>query len=148
MRGGAGELDVPETLAAHAGERHFDAALIADDSTMLHALVFAAEAFPVSYRSENSGTEETIALGFEGAIVDRLGFSDFTMRPAPDLLRRGQTDSDRIEVGDEIGSIVRRGTIHELSLNTFLLSLDHAPLIRSQRQILHLTRLFHQLHIE
>jgi hypothetical protein len=65
----------------------FDAALVADDAAVLHALVLAAEALPVGDRSKDAGAEEAVALRLEGAVVDGLGLGDFAMRPAADLLR-------------------------------------------------------------
>ncbi len=50
VRTGRCELYVSETLAANFRECDFDAALIADHSAMLHALVFAAETFPIGDR--------------------------------------------------------------------------------------------------
>src|SRR3954451_1998061 len=119
MRAGAGQFNMTQPFAAHAGKRYLHAALIADYSAMLHALILAAQTLPVRYRAEDAGAEQAVALGLERAVVDGFRLCDFAMRPAPDFFRRGQTDSDRIEVGNQIGSIVRRGTIHELSLNTF-----------------------------
>src|SRR5260221_6222275 len=66
------ELDVPEPLAADFGKRYFHAALVADDSAMLHALVLAAEALPVSDRAEDARAEQAIALRLEGTVVDGL----------------------------------------------------------------------------
>ena len=52
-----GQFDVAHAFAAHARERHFDAATIADDALVLDALVFSAGAFPVrvgpKMRSQN-----------------------------------------------------------------------------------------------
>ena len=42
-----GQFDVAHALAAHARQRHFDAATIADDALVLDALVLSAGAFPV-----------------------------------------------------------------------------------------------------
>src|SRR5690606_41450882 len=42
VRHRAGQFDVTHALAAHFGERHFNAALLADHATVLEALVFAA----------------------------------------------------------------------------------------------------------
>src|SRR6185312_4878820 len=39
MRAGAREFDMPEAFAAHARERYFDAALVADHAAVLHPLV-------------------------------------------------------------------------------------------------------------
>ena len=90
VRAGAGQFDVAEALAAHARQRDFDAALVADDAAVLHALVLAAQAFPVGDRAEDAGAEQTVALRLEGAVVDRFRLGDFAVGPAPDLLRRSQ----------------------------------------------------------
>ena len=55
VRTRAGQLDVSEPLAADARKRHFDAALVANDAAMLHALVLAAQALPIGDRTENPG---------------------------------------------------------------------------------------------
>src|SRR5437868_1490700 len=75
-------------LAAHFGLSDLDAALIADDAAVLHSLIFSAEAFPISNRSENLRAEQPVSLGFERAIVDRLGLGDLAVRPRENLLRR------------------------------------------------------------
>ena len=55
---------------------------------MLHALVLAAEAFPIGYWAEDAGAEQSVALGLEGAVVDGLGFGDFAVRPLRIFLAR------------------------------------------------------------
>src|SRR5262249_18364442 len=47
------QLDVVEALAADFAQRHFDAALVADHSAVLHALVLAAQTFPVGDTADN-----------------------------------------------------------------------------------------------
>ncbi len=79
MRAGTGQLDMPEPLAPHARKRNFHAALIADNSAMLHALVFAAETFPVSNGTKNARAEQTVALRFKGAVVNGFRLRDFTV---------------------------------------------------------------------
>jgi len=74
-RHGARELDVAHALAAHLGERHLDAALLADDAAVLQALVLAAEALVVLRRTEDLGAEKAVPLRLEGAVVDGLGAS-------------------------------------------------------------------------
>ena len=87
---GRRELDVAEALAADLGEGDFDAALVADDAAVLHALVLAAEALPVGDGAKDAGAEEAVALRLEGAVVDGLRLGDLAMRPAADLLRGGE----------------------------------------------------------
>src|SRR5438270_5234559 len=98
VRNGRGQLDVAHALAADFGLRDLDAALVADDAAMLHALVLAAEAFPVGDRTEDLRAEETIALRLERPVVDGLRLRDLAVGPRPDLLGRGQRDLDRVEI--------------------------------------------------
>ena len=89
-----------QPLAAHFAERDFDAALIADDAAMLHALVLAAQAFPIRHGAEDLGAEQAVALGLEGAVVDRLRLGDFAVRPGANFFRTRQTDANGIEIRD------------------------------------------------
>ena len=58
MRDRRCELDMAHAVAAHLRQRHFDAALLADDALVLHALVLAAQAFVVLDRPEDAGAEQ------------------------------------------------------------------------------------------
>src|SRR6185312_10965893 len=102
VRAGRGELDVAETLTADFAERDFHAAFVADDAAMLHALVFSAQALPVSDRAEDARAEEAVALGLEGAVIDCFRLGHFAMRPAADLFRRGQADANGVKVGNRV----------------------------------------------
>src|SRR5262249_23458574 len=92
------EVDVAHPLAADLRLDHLDAALLADDATMAHALVLAAVALVVRRRAEDLLSEEPVALRLEGPVVDGLGFLHLAVRPRPDLVRRGERDADRVEV--------------------------------------------------
>src|SRR6185437_7786972 len=98
VRRRAGQLDVAHALAAHLGQGHFGAALLADHAAMLHALVLAAQALVVLHRSKDGGAEQAVTLRLEGAVVDRLRLLHFAVRPRTDQLRRGQRDLDRVKV--------------------------------------------------
>src|SRR3989454_9072758 len=91
------QLDVAHALAPHARPGHLDPALVADHASKLHPLVLAARALVILGGTEDSSAEETIALGLERPIVDRLRLLDLSMRPVADLLRRGQLDPDRVK---------------------------------------------------
>ena len=95
---GRGQVDVAHALAAHLGQRHFGAALLADHAAVLHALVLAAQALVVLDRSEDGGAEQAVTLGLEGAVVDRLGLLHFAEGPRADQVRRRQRDLDRVEI--------------------------------------------------
>ena len=79
VRAGAGKLDVAEAFAADFRQCDFNAALVANDAAMLHALVLAAQAFPVGNRSEDARAEQAVALRLECAVVDGFRFSHFTV---------------------------------------------------------------------
>ena len=97
VRDRRGQVDVPEALAAHLGLDDLDAALLADDAAVLHALVLAAVALVVLHRSEDLRAEETVTLRLERPVVDRLGLLHLTVRPLADLLGRCERDADRAE---------------------------------------------------
>jgi hypothetical protein len=98
VRNRAGQLDVAHALAAHLGQRHLDAALLADDTAVLEALVLAAQALVVLDRAEDLGAEQAVALRLEGPVVDGLGLLDLAVGPGADHLRGRQADANRIEI--------------------------------------------------
>ena len=96
-----GQSDVAEPLAADLRLRDLDAALVADDAAVLHALVLAAEALPVGDRAEDLRAEQPVALGLERPVVDRFRLGHLAVRPRQDLLRGRERDTDRVEVGGQ-----------------------------------------------
>ena len=98
VRDRRGQLDVAHALAAHLGQRDFDAALLADHAAVLQALVLAAQALVVLDRAEDLGAEQAVALRLEGAVVDRLRLLHFAEGPRTDLLGRREADLDGIEM--------------------------------------------------
>src|SRR6202040_2986166 len=62
VRDRRGEVDVAHALAAHLLPRHLDAAALADDPLVAHALVLAAVALPVLGRTEDALAEQPVAL--------------------------------------------------------------------------------------
>src|ERR1700722_6112966 len=82
---------------------------------MLNPLVLSTQAFPVGDGAEDAGAKQPVALRLKSPVVNGFRLGDFPMRPASDLFRRGETDPDGIEVGDQICSIVRRGSVHNFS---------------------------------
>src|SRR5262245_27161207 len=98
MRHWRGKLDMAHALAPDLGERDLDAAFLADDALVLHALVLAAQALVVLHRAEDARAEQAVALRLEGAVVDRLGLLDLPKRPGQNLVRAGDADPDLIEI--------------------------------------------------
>ena len=93
----SGQLDVAHPLPADLGAGHLDAAALADDALEAHPLVLAAVALPVPGGTEDLLAEQTVTLGLERAVVDRLRLLHLTVRPLPDLVGGGQTDADLVE---------------------------------------------------
>src|SRR5439155_6111545 len=75
-----------------------DPAALADDALVADPLVLAAVALPVLGRTENALAEETVALGLERAVVDRLGLRHLARGPVANLLARSKPDPDGIEL--------------------------------------------------
>src|SRR5450755_759175 len=97
MRDRGGQLDMAHPLAPHLGQRDLDAALLADDAAIFHALVLAAQALVVLDRPEDAGAEQAIAFRLECAVVDRFRLLDLAEGPGTDTLRAGDRDADLIE---------------------------------------------------
>jgi hypothetical protein len=89
-----GQLDVAHALAANARQRDFDAALLADDALVLHALVLAAQALVVLDRAKDARAEQAVTLGLERTVVDGLRLLDLAERPGQNLFRAGQRDAN------------------------------------------------------
>src|SRR5213075_2503610 len=90
------------------GNGHLDAALLADDALVLHALVLAAQTFVVLDRTEDARAEQAVTFRLERAVVDRLRLLDLAEAPAADLVRRGNADPDlveRLRLGDRVGEV-------------------------------------------
>src|SRR4051812_31566163 len=81
VRDGYGELDVTHALATDAAQGDFDAAAIADHSTVANSLVFTAVAFPVLDRTEDALAEQAVLFGLERAVVDGFGLEHLAPRP-------------------------------------------------------------------
>ena len=87
VRDRRGQLDMAHALAADLRDGDLDAALLADDALVLHALVLAAQALVVLDRAEDARAEQAVTLGLERAVVDRLRLLDLAEGPAADLVR-------------------------------------------------------------
>ncbi len=95
VRDRRGQADVTEALTAHLGLNHLDAALLADDAAVLHALVLAADALVVLHRAKDLGAEQAIPLRLERAVVDGLRLLHFAVRPLANLLGARERDPHR-----------------------------------------------------
>src|SRR5436190_20652483 len=100
-----------EALAANLAQSDFNAALVADNAAVLHALVLAAQALPVRDGAKNLGAEEAVSLGLERAVVDALRLGYFAVRPRANLFRASQAAANRIEIGDQTGATIRAAAI-------------------------------------
>src|ERR1043166_5305662 len=117
VRDWRGQLDVAHALAPHARERHLDAALLADDALVLHALVLAAQALVVLERAEDAGAEQAVALRLEGPVVDRLRLLDLAVGPRQNLVRARDRDPDLVE---DLRRDLRAEKIHYFLVHSLL----------------------------
>ena len=76
---GRGQLNVAHALAANLCGGHFNAAAFADFTLITNSLIFSAVALPVLLRPKDSFAEQSVALGFQGAVVDRFGLFYLTV---------------------------------------------------------------------
>src|SRR5690606_14103450 len=95
-----GQLDVRHALTANLGQGDFNAALLADHTAVLEALVLAAQALVVLDRAKDLGAEQAVTLGLERTVVDGLWLFDFTKGPGTDHFRRRQRNLDGVELFD------------------------------------------------
>ena len=92
-------------LASNLLKRHLNAALLTNDSLVLHALVLAAQALVILHRTENPRAEQPVTLGLERAVVDGLGLLDLAEAPRTDPFGRSDPDLDLVE-GFRLGELV------------------------------------------
>ena len=110
-----GQFDMAHPLAAHLLQGDFHAAFFADNAAIFHALVFAAEAFVILDRPEDTGAEQTVPLGLEGPVVDGFRLFDLAERPRQDPLWRGQADLDFVkglDGGNRVERVGREFLVH------------------------------------
>src|ERR1035438_7611242 len=63
-------------------------------------------------RAKNARAEQTIALRFKSAVVNRFGLGHRAMRPAPDFFRGREADANGIEISHGVCHIERARTKH------------------------------------
>ena len=77
---------------------HLYTASVTDNALVADTLIFAAMAFIILGGTEDTLTEETVALRLIGAIVNGLGLEYLAKGIFLDLLRRCQPDGDLGEI--------------------------------------------------
>src|SRR6516165_9846951 len=88
---------MPHAIAPDFGQSDFHATLFANDTAIFHTLVLAAQAFIILDRTKDSRAEQTITLGLERAIVDRLRLLNLSERPRVNPLGTGDRDADLVK---------------------------------------------------
>ena len=117
MRNRRSQFDMAHTLTAHARQRNFNAALLAGNAAIFDALILTTRTLIVLLRTKNARTEQAVALGLEGTIVDGFRLFDLAVRPGPDFFRAGDRDTQSlkrrgwcvrvVQVGDFLAHIIR-----------------------------------------
>ena len=75
----SGQRNVPEPLAADLRLGDLNPTLVTNHPPVLHALVFAAQAFPVGDWAEDLRAKQPVPLRFKRPVVDGLRFGDLAM---------------------------------------------------------------------
>jgi hypothetical protein len=122
MGAGSGQFHVAQTLPTDFGKGNLHTALVTDHPPVLHAFVFSTKAFPIRDRTEDTSTEKPISLWLEGAVIDRLRLGDFAAGPGANLLRRSQTNPDRLKVLQELSFVKITKESQAIHLLSFTLS--------------------------
>ena len=91
------QFDMAHAFATDFLKGNFNAALFADNTFVLHPLVFATQAFVVLNRAKNTCTEQTITLRLKCPIVDGFWLFNFTKGPRPNAFRRSNRNLDLVE---------------------------------------------------
>ena len=92
------QLNVAHTVTTNLAAGYFNAALIADNTLITDAFIFAAMTLPILSRAKDSFAEQAISFRLQGSIIDGFGFFYLTVRPGSNLVRRGQTDTHRHKI--------------------------------------------------
>ena len=105
------QLDMSHALTPHFRQRDLDTALLADDTAILHPLVLAAQAFIVTHRTKDAGTEQPVFFRLEGTIVDGSGLLDLAKGSRPDPLRRRNRNTELVKA---LRALVLPERVHQI----------------------------------
>ena len=92
MGNGRSQVDMTHTVATYLAERYFHTAFFAGNTLVLHALILAAQALIVLYRTEDARAEKTVALRLKCTVVNGFRLLHFTERPAFHAVWRSDSD--------------------------------------------------------
>ena len=84
------QIDMSHSLSSDPTMRNFDPASVANYSLKLSTFVLAAGTLPVAFGPEDSLTKQAVLLRPICTVVDGLGLSYLTKRPAANIIRTGQ----------------------------------------------------------
>ena len=97
VRDGCSELDVAHALTADRGLGDLNATALTDDAFEANALVLSTRTLPVTTGSKDLLTKKAVFLGLQGAVVDGFWLLDFAVRPAADVVRRGEANAEGVK---------------------------------------------------
>ena len=94
------QRDVTHAVTTDLVAGDLDATTLTDDALETHALVLAAGTLPGLLGPEDLLAEEAVLFGTQRAVVDGLGLLHLSGGPAADVLGRGETDAQLVELID------------------------------------------------
>ena len=92
------QFDVAHTVTTNLAAGNFNAALVADNTLITDAFIFAAMTFPILSRAKDSFAEQAIPFRLQGSVIDGFGFFYLAVGPGSNLVRRSQTDTHRHKI--------------------------------------------------
>ena len=97
MSNGCSQRNVGQALTSNFRLNHLNTALLANDSSVLHALILSAQALIVLHRPKDFRAEEPVPLRLESPVVDGLRLLYLPERPLANRVGRGERDAQRVE---------------------------------------------------
>ncbi len=93
------QVNVAHALPSHLRPGYFNSTAVTGYAAELYLPVFPTVTLPIPGGAEDALTEEPIRLRLESPVVDRLGLLHFSMREPLDLIRRGEPNTQLVEIG-------------------------------------------------
>ena len=88
------QVDMSGALTTYFLLCYLNATTVAYNTLITDTLVFSAGTLIVLGRTEDTLTEQSVALGFVCTVVDRFRFCNLTITTFEDFLRRSKSDSN------------------------------------------------------
>src|SRR5512145_1252694 len=90
MSNRAGKAYMAHSLPSYLRLNNLNTAFLADNTSMFHPFVFAADTFIILHRTEYFSAEQSVSFRLECPVIDCFRFFDLSVRPFFDQFGRSQ----------------------------------------------------------